>query len=203
MKGNTNARRNTIRVDDCQWDGEASLRLRPKKSQPRTLRETKPQRVRHRRIARSRKKDIDSLASKVMFERYSEKARRVVFFARYEASQYGSPYIETEHLLLGLLREDRALTRMVLGLGNVDAEIRAEIERHITRSEPIPTAVEVPLTAESKKILNLAAEEADGLAQRHVGTEHMLLAMFRVEGSLAGQILRARGAKPSPPNGRH
>ena len=45
-----------------------------------------------------------------MFERYTEKARRVIFFARYEASQFGSPYIETEHLLLGLLREDKALT---------------------------------------------------------------------------------------------
>ena len=44
-----------------------------------------------------------------MFERYTEKARRVIFFARYEASQFGSPYIETEHLLLGLLREDKAL----------------------------------------------------------------------------------------------
>jgi hypothetical protein len=52
---------------------------------------------------------------KLMFERYTEKARRVVFFARYEASQFGSPYIETEHLLLGLLREDKALTQRFLG----------------------------------------------------------------------------------------
>ena len=49
-----------------------------------------------------------------MFERYTEKARRVIFFARYEASQFGSPYIETEHLLLGLLREDKALTNRFL-----------------------------------------------------------------------------------------
>ena len=51
-----------------------------------------------------------------MFERYTEKARRVIFFARYEASQFGSPYIETEHLLLGLLREDKALTNRFLAL---------------------------------------------------------------------------------------
>ena len=49
-----------------------------------------------------------------MFEKYTEKARRVIFFARYEASQFGSPYIETEHLLLGLLREDKALTNRFL-----------------------------------------------------------------------------------------
>ena len=51
-----------------------------------------------------------------MFERYTEKARRVIFFARYEASQFGSPYIETEHLLLGLLREDKALTNRFCAL---------------------------------------------------------------------------------------
>ena len=54
-----------------------------------------------------------------MFERYSERARRVIFFARYEASQYGSPYIETEHLLLGLLREDSGLRRLFLGPSSV------------------------------------------------------------------------------------
>jgi ATP-dependent Clp protease ATP-binding subunit ClpC len=52
---------------------------------------------------------------KSMFQRYTEKARRVIFFARYEAGQYGSPYIETEHLLLGFLREDRALVKRFLG----------------------------------------------------------------------------------------
>ena len=130
-----------------------------------------------------------------MFERYTEKARRVIFFARYEASQYGSPYIETEHLLLGLLREDRVLANRFLGEENAIAEIRAEIERHITRRERISTSVEVPLTAESKKILLLSAEEADRLGHRHIGTEHMLLALLSLESSLAGRILQARGVK--------
>lgn len=53
-----------------------------------------------------------------MFERYTEKARRVIFFARYEASQYGSPYIETEHLLLGLCREDRTIKRLLAGFSH-------------------------------------------------------------------------------------
>ena len=131
-----------------------------------------------------------------MFERYTEQARRVIFFARYFASQYGSPYIETEHLLLGLLREDRALVKQFLGQSNAASEIRAEIERHITRRERISTSIEVPLTSDSKKILNFAAEEAERLAQRHVGTEHLLLGILRVHGSLAAQILSARGLKP-------
>jgi len=131
-----------------------------------------------------------------MFERYTEKARRVIFFARYEASQYGSPYIETEHLLLGLLREDRVLAKRFIGEVNAEGgAIRTEIERHITFRERISTSVEVPLTMESRKVLILAAEEADRLGQRHVGTEHLLLGLLRVEASLAGQILQARGVK--------
>jgi ATP-dependent Clp protease ATP-binding subunit ClpA len=131
-----------------------------------------------------------------MFERYTEKARRVIFFARYEASQYGSPYIETEHLLLGLLREDPVLRSQFLGPTNAATEVRAEIERQITRRERIPTSVEVPLTSESKKVLDLAAEEAERLGHRHVGTEHLLLGMLRVDGSLAARLLRGRGLKP-------
>ena len=131
-----------------------------------------------------------------MFERYTEKARRVIFFARFEASQYGSPYIETEHLLLGLLREDRALAKWFPGESNVEPGIRTEIEAQITQRKRISTAVEVPLTEECKKVLNLAGEEADRLGQRHVGTEHVLVALIRVEGSLAATLLRKRGLKP-------
>jgi hypothetical protein len=131
-----------------------------------------------------------------MFERYTEKARRVVFFARFEASQYGSPYIETEHLLLGLLREDPPLVKRFLGPTNVAADIRAEIESQITRHERISTSVEVPLTNECKVALNLAGEESERLAQRHIGTEHLLLGMLKVEGSLAAKLLRKRGLNP-------
>ena len=67
-----------------------------------------------------------------MFERYTEKARRVIFFARYEASQFGSPYIETEHLLLGLLREDKALTNRALRTRALAEPIRKQIEAHTT-----------------------------------------------------------------------
>src|SRR6516225_9809709 len=98
-----------------------------------------------------------------MFERFTAKARRVIFFARYEASNYGSHYIETEHLLLGLLREDHALVARFrfLGQTKVDSEIRTEIESRIERGEPFATSVEVPLSTDSKKVLNLAAKEAE------------------------------------------
>ncbi len=81
-----------------------------------------------------------------MFERYTEKARRAIFFARYEASQYGSTTIETEHLLLGIIREDHALTRRFLSQKGGAQALRDEIESHITRGARISTSVEVPLS---------------------------------------------------------
>ena len=114
-----------------------------------------------------------------VFERYTEKARRVIFFARYEASQYGSPYIETEHLLLGLLREDKALANRFLRTHGSIESIRKEIEARITVRERISTSVEVPLSQECKRILNFASEEAERLGHKHVGTEHLLLGVLR------------------------
>lgn len=133
-----------------------------------------------------------------MFERFTEKARRTIFFARYEASNYGSPYIETEHLLLGLLREDQALARYCLGKIGGGEELRAEIEKRITRREPISTSVEVPITDECKKILHLAVEESERLGGSYVGNEHILLGILRMESSLAALLLQARGVKPEP-----
>src|SRR6266478_6142627 len=80
-----------------------------------------------------------------MFERYTEKARRVIFFARYEASQFGSPYIETEHLLLGLLREDKALTNRFLRSHASIESIRKQIEGRTTIRDKVSTSVDLPL----------------------------------------------------------
>jgi hypothetical protein len=132
-----------------------------------------------------------------MFERYTEKARRVIFFARYEASNYGSRYIETEHLLLGLLREG-PLAKWFPGESNAELEIRAEIEKRVTRGERISTSVEVPLTSDCKKVLTLAAETSERFGHRLVEPEHILIGILRVETSLAAQILTARGVKPGP-----
>src|SRR6476661_8148204 len=132
-----------------------------------------------------------------MFERYTEKARRVIFFARYEASQFGSPYIETEHLLLGLLREDKALTnRFLRGHGEVEA-IRKQVEDHTTVREKVSTSVDLPLSEEAKRVLIHAAEEAERLSHKHIGTEHLLLGLLRGETSFAAEILHERGLRLS------
>jgi ATP-dependent Clp protease ATP-binding subunit ClpC len=78
-----------------------------------------------------------------MFERFTEKAQRVIFFARYEAAQFGSPFIETEHLLLGVLREDKALTIRFIGpLSPSGWDIRKEIEGHTAVREKVSTSVD-------------------------------------------------------------
>lgn len=130
-----------------------------------------------------------------MFERYTEKARRVIFFARFEASQYGSQYIETEHLLLGLLREDKAVASRFLRTHGSIESIRKEIESRITVHERISTSVEVPLTQECRRILNHATEEAERLGHKHVGTEHLILGVLREEKSLAAELLQRRGLR--------
>jgi uncharacterized protein (TIGR02246 family) len=128
-----------------------------------------------------------------MFERYTEKARRAIFFARYEASQYGSKTIETEHLLLGLFREDHTLARKFLTEKGGGQSLRDEIESHITRGERLSTAVEIPISAECKRILNMAAEEGERLGQKHVGTEHLLLGILREADCFAARLLTERG----------
>ena len=128
-----------------------------------------------------------------MFERYTEKARRVIFFARYEASQYGSPTIETEHLLLGLLREDRKLILLLLPKTNGDL-VRQQIDAHTEKRPFIATSVDLPLSEESKEALHAAVDEADRFNHRHIGTEHLLLGLLRQKSSFAAKILRENGA---------
>jgi ATP-dependent Clp protease ATP-binding subunit ClpC len=131
-----------------------------------------------------------------MFEKYTEKARRVIFFARYEASQFGQPYIEAEHLLLGLLREDKALTNRFLRSSHASVEvIRRRIEAHTTIRESISTSVDLPLSNESKHVLSYAGEEAVQMGHKHVGTEHLLLGLLREEKCFAAQILHERGLR--------
>lgn len=128
-----------------------------------------------------------------MFERYTEKARRVIFFARYEASQFGSPFIETEHLLLGLLREDKALTNRFLHRHDSVEAIRKQIDSRTIIREKVSTTVDLPLSAEGKRVLAYAAEEAERLSHKHIGSEHLLLGLLREENCFAAQLLRERG----------
>src|SRR3972149_4401461 len=132
-----------------------------------------------------------------MFERYTEKARRVIFFARYEASQYGSPYIESEHLLLGLLREDKALANRFLRSHGSLESIRKQIEGRTTIRERVSTSVELPFSQEVKQILLHAQEHAERMAHKHIGTEHLLLGLLTEEKCFASEILQERGLRLS------
>ena len=133
-----------------------------------------------------------------MFERYTERARRVLFFARYEASQLGSISIETEHLLLGLIREGQGLTSRIFARSHLSLEgIRKDIEGRTVFREKVSTSVEIPFSTETKRALQFAAEEADRLLHNYVGTEHLLLGILREERSVAASILVEKGMRLS------
>ncbi len=132
-----------------------------------------------------------------MFEKYTEKARRVIFFARYEASQFGSPTIESEHLLLGLIREDKNLTSRFIPKANATIQdIRKEIEGRTLVRDKVSTSIDIPFSEESKRVLNYAADESERLAHKHIGTEHILLGLLREDKSIAAEILRDHGLRP-------
>jgi enamine deaminase RidA (YjgF/YER057c/UK114 family) len=131
-----------------------------------------------------------------MFERYTERARRVLFFARYEASQLGSASMEPEHLLLGLIRETKGVTALVFTRSGLSLDmIKKEIESRTIFQEAIPTSVELPFSAEAKRVLQYAAAEADGLLHNYIGTEHLLLGILREEGSVAASVLMEQGMR--------
>lgn len=128
-----------------------------------------------------------------MFERYTEKARRAIFFARYEASEFGSRYIEAEHLLLGILREEKALVLRLLNLPGAFEILREEIENHTPAAEKISTSVDLPLSNEGKRALAYAAEEAERMAQKNIAGGHLLLGLLREEKCFAASLLSQRG----------
>ena len=128
-----------------------------------------------------------------MFERYTEKARRAVFFARYEASQFGSQQIEAEHLLLGLLREDTALASRLSGSFLTPEIFRKRIEEATPPGNKVPTSVNLPLSPACRSALTSAAEEAEHLQHQHIGTEHLLLGLLKQEHSLAANLLTEAG----------
>ncbi len=124
-----------------------------------------------------------------MFELYTEKARRVIFFARYEASQFGSSFINTEHLLLGLVREDHALARRVFPQSFAAGDaVRRQIEQR-TPTGRVPGTENLPLSLESRHVLAYAAEEAARLKNSFISPDHLLLGLLREKGGLAAEIL--------------
>jgi hypothetical protein len=128
-----------------------------------------------------------------MFERYTEVARRVIFFARYEASQFGSPSIECEHLLLGMLREPTPLREQLAE--EARWAIRKAIEDRLPRQAEIPATVDLPLSDASKRALTYAAEEADRMKHGHIGPEHLLLGLLREESNGIANLLQPYGIR--------
>ena len=132
-----------------------------------------------------------------MFDRFAEKARRVIFFSRYEASQFGADRIESEHVLLGLLREDRFLFRYFMPSDWTVESVRRKIEFGAPVREKVSTSVDMPVSAEVTNILTYATEEADSLGDAHVETKHLLLGILREEHCVAARLLHEDGVRLS------
>jgi ATP-dependent Clp protease ATP-binding subunit ClpC len=120
-----------------------------------------------------------------MFERYDEKARRAIFFARYEASQAGSQWIETHHLLLGLLRESWEVFEPFLKSRDRVIAIRKEIEQRFPQQPKISVSVDLPLSHQSKRALAFGAEEAQRLGHAWIGSVHLVLGLLREPGPVS------------------
>ncbi len=129
-----------------------------------------------------------------MFERYTERARRVLFFARYEASQLGGTVIESEHLLLGLLREGGGMAHQILTAAHLRHEdARAAVGDSLASAPRMATSVEMPLGGRCKQALQKAAEESDRHKSPHIGTEHMLLGLLHETDSVVAGLLAGSG----------
>lgn len=130
-----------------------------------------------------------------MFERYTEAARRVIFYSRYMAAESGSPEIETEYLLLGLLRADMVLAQRFLGSPWAAEQVWREVENKTSARPPIPPGIDLKLSPEAKHVLRLAADEAEQLSSKTIRTEHLLLGLLCEEGCFAAELLHRRGVQ--------
>jgi len=137
----------------------------------------------------------DSLREKKMFEKFTERGRRVIIYAKEEAERRNNDYLGTEHLLLALLREEDSIpVAMLRKMGLSIDEIRFEVERNITVGNNLLTFGEIPFTPRVKKVLELAIEEARLLGHNYIGNEHLLLGLIREDEGIGGRILRSLGA---------
>ncbi len=131
-----------------------------------------------------------------MIEQFTEKAKRVLFLARYEATQRGAPVIGTEHVLIGLLREDDPLVRELFHRSNISVDLlRTEMENRQGSVMAGSRGVDIPFGDEAKRVLECAQEEARGLMSPSVDVEHLLLGLIRVDDAPAGRILAERGMR--------
>jgi ATP-dependent Clp protease ATP-binding subunit ClpC len=130
-----------------------------------------------------------------MFERFTERGRKIIIYARDEAEKRQNDYLGTEHLLLAIIREEDSLPVAILKkMGLSTNEIRLEIERNLPTGSNLLTFGEIPFTPRAKKVLELAIEEARLLGHNYIGSEHLLLGLIREEEGIGGKILRSLGA---------
>ena len=114
-----------------------------------------------------------------MWQRFTERARKVVFYAQEEAQKFGEGYVSTEHLLLGLVRESDSVAARVLDkLGVSLNRVRAEVEKQLPRGDARPNQ-DMTLTPRAKRVIDLAYDEARNLNNNYIGTEHLLLGLIR------------------------
>ena len=125
-----------------------------------------------------------------MFNRFTERARKVIVYAKEEARRFNHDYIGTEHLLLGLIREGEGVAASVLQKLGVDLEsIRIEVEKLVQPGPQTQVVGDIPFTPRSKKALELAAEEARALGHNYIGTEHLLLGLVKEGEGMAYRVL--------------
>ena len=131
-----------------------------------------------------------------MFERFTERARRVIILAREEAGRFRHDFVGTEHVLLGLIRDGEGIATAVLQrLGLRLETVKAEVERALAGFPKTLTFGEVPFTPQAKRVLELSIEEARQLGHNYIGTEHLLLGLMKEGQSIAAKILESLGAR--------
>ena len=133
-----------------------------------------------------------------MFERFTERARKLVVLAQDEARHFNHSYIGTEHLLLGLLREDEGVAAQALYSLNVNLdEVREQVESIVGYGGEGETGGQAPFTPRTKKVLELSLREALSLGHNYIGTEHLLLGLMVESEGAAAQVLSNLGVDTS------
>ena len=129
-----------------------------------------------------------------MFERFTDRGRKIIILAREEAERHQNDYLGTEHLVLAILRESDGIALMIIKkMGLSHEQIRLEIERNLPTGGTTVTFGEIPFSPRVKKVIEYGVEEARLLGHNHIGSEHLLLGLLREEEGIGGKVLRSLG----------
>lgn len=130
-----------------------------------------------------------------MFEKFTERGRKIIIYAKEEAERRNNDYLGTEHLLLAILREEDSVPLTIIKkMGLTVDEIKFEIEKNLPIGGNLLTFGDIPFTPRAKKVLELAIEEARLLGHNYIGSEHLLLGIIREDEGVAGKVIRNLGA---------